>query len=348
MKVGRKEGGLSGPAAGRRRTDRPESPARQRRTSSAGAAGRPRGGVPTRRPREARGLRPGPQTAPIPRPLERPARPKTASHAKARAKARKAKAPRVIRPSLRDRVIAKLVAIDVRPQTLLAKVPFVVLIIFTLGLGLAITLWLSTEAAQRSYQLGNARAVNEALAQQKEALERDVLEAESAPALAEAARGLGMIPSRDTAHLVQDPGGNWIVIGDPKPADGAPPPPLNTELPDPRPAAPPRPAATAPKPGAEVEVLRRITPSTAAPLPATGLETPVRLPASAGPLGPGGTPHLVPGLTPGLTPGLNPGVTVGPPPGPLPGPLPGTLVAPPAPALPALPPAATAPVGVAQ
>ena len=43
------------------------------------------------------------------------------------------------------------------------------------------------------------------LQQQKEALERDVREAESAPALAEAARNQGMIPTRDTAHLVQDP-----------------------------------------------------------------------------------------------------------------------------------------------
>ena len=54
----------------------------------------------------------------------------------------------------------------------------------------------------------HARQVNQALLQQKEGLERDVLEAQAAPALAEAARNLGMIPSsRDTAHLVQDPHG---------------------------------------------------------------------------------------------------------------------------------------------
>ena len=50
-----------------------------------------------------------------------------------------------------------------------------------------------------------------------------------------------MIPSRDTAHLVQDPAGNWVVVGDPKPAEGASPPPLNTKLPDPTPAPPPFP-----------------------------------------------------------------------------------------------------------
>lgn len=59
-------------------------------------------------------------------------------------------------------------------------------IIAALGFGLGITLWLSTDAAQRSYQLGSARALNDALTQQKEALERDVLEAQSAPALADA------------------------------------------------------------------------------------------------------------------------------------------------------------------
>jgi hypothetical protein len=104
---------------------------------------------------------------------------------------------------------------------------------------LAVTLWLSTYSAERSYELGNAREKNRALAQQKEALERDVLEAQAAPALAEAAQELGMIPSRDTAHLVQDPAGNWVVVGEPKPAAGAPPPPLNAPLPDPVPPPPP-------------------------------------------------------------------------------------------------------------
>lgn len=187
------------------------------------------------------------ETAPITRPQIKPVRPKNASQAKARAKARKAKAPKVVRPPLRERLIARVSAIDLNPRTLAAKVPFVVLIIGSLGLGLAITLWLSTAAAERSYQLGNARETNQALLQQKEALERDVLEAQAAPALAESARELGMIPSRDSAHLVQDPAGNWIVVGEPRPAAGVPPPPLNTPLPDDTPA-PPAQGATRPAP----------------------------------------------------------------------------------------------------
>jgi hypothetical protein len=165
------------------------------------------------------------------------------------------------------------------------------LVIGALALGLGITLWLSTASAQRSYQLGSARAVNDALAQQKEALERDVLEAQSAPALADAARELGMIPSRDTAHLVQDPAGNWVVIGSPKPAAGAPPPPLNTKLPDPTPPAPPKPAPTAPKPGASVEVPRRVTPALPGTAPTAGIPT----------LTSPEVPVMVPGL---ITPGL--------------------------------------------
>ena len=190
------------------------------------------------------------ETAPIPRPQIKPVRPKNSSQAKARAKARKAKAPKVVRPPLRERLLARISEIDLNPRTLAARVPFVVLVIGSLGLGLGVTLWLSTDAAERSYQLGSARETNKALLQQKDALERDVLEAQAAPALAESARELGMIPSRDTAHLVQDPAGNWVVVGTPKPAEGVPPPPLNSPLPDATPAPPAQAAASRPAPPA--------------------------------------------------------------------------------------------------
>ena len=261
-----------------------------------GAAARGVGRPKARNPHEARGLRQGPQTAPTSRPVERPSRAKTTSQAKARAKARKAKAPKVIRQPLRERLQARLIArlagVDLRPQALLARIPFVVLVIAALGLGLAITLWLSTDAARRSYQLGSARAVNDALTQQKEALERDVLEAESAPALADAARDLGMIPSHDTAHLIQDPTGNWVVVGKPKPAEGAPPPPMNSKLPDEKPAATPgaAPVQAKPKPGSSAEVPSRLLPLTPPPgtLIAPGL-APDQVPPLplAGPLLPG-------------------------------------------------------------
>ena len=173
--------------------------------------------VVDRRPARAkRPTRSGPQTTPI----RRQAPATSTRQAQARAKARKAKAPKPVREPLRERLIARLASIDLRPQTLVAKVPFVVLVIGSLGVGLALTLWLSTDSAERSYQLGSARERNRVLSQQKESLEREVLEAQAAPALAEAARNLGMIPSRDTAHLVQDAAGNWVVVGEPETGRG--------------------------------------------------------------------------------------------------------------------------------
>lgn len=261
-------------AAGRtRQRTQPRDKRRARESNRVPAEAQPRGRKPTRDPRPQRSA---PRTTPIARPKDVPARPKSASQAKARAKARKAKAPKVVRPPLRQRILVRLAAIDLSPRRLIARVPFVVLVIGSLGLGLGVTLWLSTDAAERSYQLGSARQVNQALMQQKEALERDVLEAQAAPALAEAARNLGMIPSRDTAHLVQDPAGNWVVVGTPKPAEGVPPPPLNAPLPEPAPPAPPAPRVVEPR------------------------EVPVRVPSAA-------VPQLVPGAVPvpgPLTPGV--------------------------------------------
>jgi hypothetical protein len=257
--------------------------------------------------REARTPKSGPHTSPFARPVERPARPKSTSQAKARAKARKAKAPKVVRPRLSERLTARLASFDLRPRTLVNKVPFVVLVIGSLGVGLGLTLWLSTASAERSYQLSDARERTRMLQQQKEALERDVREAQSAPALAEAARKQGMIPTRDTAHLVQDPTGNWVVVGTPKPADGVPPPPLNAKLPDEGPPPPPKPP----------EVPVRVQPGPGdPPAPARpGPEALLRAPDGASTLGgqhlPQAPPRL-PGTSPGQVAGQVPGTTPAP------------------------------------
>ncbi|WP_232315798.1 hypothetical protein, partial [Mycobacterium celatum] len=268
----------------RRRQDQPPRRKAERRPVEPAPGRRSRQGKASAPACEPRAARSAPQTTPISRPAERPAPPKSTSQAKARAKARKAKAPKVIRPPLRERLLNRLASIDLRPRTLAAKVPFVVLIIGSLGAGLGVTLWLSTDSAERSYQLGSARKTTQLLQQQKEALERDVLQAQAAPALAEAARGLGMIPTKDTAHLIQDPGGNWVVVGTPKPADGAPPPPLNTKLPDEKPAPPPA------RPNS-VEVPMRVTNGTPVVPGPVGPEVMVRDPNGATTPG---SPHLPP------------------------------------------------------
>ncbi|KUI03095.1 hypothetical protein AU188_06750 [Mycobacterium sp. IS-3022] len=270
----------------------------ERRRSTRGAQRRSGDAQARRKPtREQRPQRSGPQTNPIPRPSDAPGRPKNASQAKARAKARKAKAPKVVRPPLRERIIVKLASIELNPRALMSRVPFVVLVIGSLGFGLGTTLWLSTDAAERSYRLGNARETNQALLQQKEALERDVLEAQAAPALAEAARELGMIPSRDTAHLVQDPAGNWVVVGTPKPAEGVPPPPLNTPLPEETPPPAPRPPAprvveprelTVRMPSREEPQLGAQAPTAVPP----GAQSPTAVPPAVA------APHALPGQPP--------------------------------------------------
>ena len=331
---------------------------KQPKGMSAPRGGRLRAASGTRagRPREPHGRPAGPRTAPAARPVDRTARPKDTTAAKARSKARKAKAPKLIRLSLRERMILRLEGVDLRPRALLARIPFVMLVIGALALGLGITLWLSTASAQRSYQLGSARSLNDALTQQKEALERDVLQAQSAPALADAARNLGMIPSSDTAHLVQDPIGNWVVVGQPKPAQGAPPPPLNTKLPELAPPAPPTPVAVAPKPGAFAEVPSRIT---AVPIPGTvhagagvaGPGVPIAPPVSGpltsdtlaiGPATPGvplaPTVPAVPNGTPGTTGLLVPAVP----------PVAAAPAVPPVPAVPVAPAVPLAPPGPAQ
>uniref|UniRef100_UPI0021F3AAB0 hypothetical protein n=1 Tax=Mycobacterium conspicuum TaxID=44010 RepID=UPI0021F3AAB0 len=241
----------------RRNVDRSGGRDTRRRASGTTEAAPPRrtrsrNATNSARTREARTS--GPQTSPIARPVERPSRAKSTSQAKARAKARKAKAPKVVRPRLTERLAIRLASIDLRPRTLLSRVPFVVLVIGALAVGLGLTLWLSTDSAERSYRLSDARQRTKVLREQKESLERDVREAQSAPALAESARKEGMIPTRDTAHLVQDPAGNWVVVGTPKPADGVPPPPLNAPIPEPGPPPPP------PPPAVPLEVPVRVEP----------------------------------------------------------------------------------------
>ncbi len=287
----------------------------------AGSAGGTKSSTTEAAPRRARTTRTnksGPQTSPIARPVERPTRAKSTSQAKARSKARKAKAPRVVRPRLTERLAIRLASIDLRPRTLLSRVPFVVLVIGALGLGLALTLWLSTDSAERSYQLSDARERARVLQEQKESLERDVREAQSAPALAESARKEGMIPTRDTAHLVQDPSGNWVVVGTPKPADGVPPPPLNGPIPEPGPPPPP------PPPAVPLEVPVRVQPGAGAPPASSGPEALLRAPDGSSTVGGQHLPQAAPRL-----PGVPGSAPVPPSSVPIPG-LPAPLAAPPA------------------
>ncbi|QIS02838.1 hypothetical protein F5X71_11385 [Nocardia brasiliensis] len=153
-----------------------------------------------------------------------------------------------------------------RGSVMATRIPFVVAIIALLGCGLALTLLLTTRAAEDSYQLGDIRATNKRLADERAALQREVEGADSAPELAARARELGMIPAKDPARIVLAPDGTVTVIGKPTPAQGPPVPPLNVS-----PSAPaPLPVDNAQARGERVMPVTT-TPSTpAAPLPLPG------------------------------------------------------------------------------
>ncbi|WP_433756081.1 hypothetical protein [Nocardia sp. CA-135398] len=170
-----------------------------------------------------------------------------------------------------------------RTSAMAGRIPFVAAIIALLGCGLALTLLLTTRSAEDSYQLGDARATNRKLADERAALQREVEAADSAPELAARARELGMIPAKDPARLVIGPDGGVTVIGKPTPAQGAPVPPLNsspaTPTPPPTGNAQARgerlvPVTTPPNTGQPANAVAGQGSPTPSPTPASAVPTP--------------------------------------------------------------------------
>ncbi|MGW5075342.1 hypothetical protein [Rhodococcus sp. NPDC004095] len=173
--------------------------------------------------------------------------------------------------------------------TFTARIPFVATIIGLLSVGLAITLLLTTRAAEDSYKLSAAKAHNQELVEKKAALERDFLAANSAPELARKAAAQGMIPARDVARLVVAENGAVTVVGDPKPAQGAP------VVPPPAPAAPAGgatpnagtargtglAAANLPAVGSRAATPAPVSPAPAAPVPAPAAQAVIAAPVPA-------------------------------------------------------------------
>ncbi|MFF0239192.1 hypothetical protein ACFYRW_02960 [Rhodococcus pyridinivorans] len=177
------------------------------------------------------------------------------------------------------------------------RIPFVATIIGLLGVGMAVTLLLTTRATEDSYELSAARSLNEELAQKRAVLQRDVATAESAPALAVAAAELGMIPTGQIARIVVAPDGSVQVVGDPVPAQGAPPVPLDpparedarvqTPLAGSAGAETPRPlgdVSEEPRPRTDTEGTRRAAPSAdGRPVGEEPAPAPVPVPAAEAP-----------------------------------------------------------------
>jgi cell division protein FtsB len=113
------------------------------------------------------------------------------------------------------------------------RVSFAVLIIVVLTVGVAATLWLSTQAIADSYRLEQAKQEADQLAERAAALQREVTEKESASWLAERAKAMGMVPAGDPARLVVGTDGSVTVVGEPTPVQPPPPaaPPAGQEQP---------------------------------------------------------------------------------------------------------------------
>lgn len=120
-------------------------------------------------------------------------------------KATEASAPVVARPTLRERI---------------ADVPFVVPVVALIVAGMAATLWLSTKSAQDSYDLSAARAQNQTLVDQRDALKKRFESADAAPDLSDKAAQLGMVPARNPARMVVGADGRPHVLGTPTAVTG--------------------------------------------------------------------------------------------------------------------------------
>lgn len=116
------------------------------------------------------------------------------------------------------------------------RAQFVLFVMVLLGVGLVLTLWLSTAAAADSYRLQDARTAAGTLSEQAEQLRREVAVAASAPELARRAVEMGMVPVQDPARLVVGADGAVTVVGEPVVASRPAPPVVATP---PAPVAPP-------------------------------------------------------------------------------------------------------------
>lgn len=117
----------------------------------------------------------------------------------------------------RDQRLRRFSAADAKSAARAGRTPFVVLVMALLTVGLVATLWLSTSAAADSYRLQEVRASVAELSAQSEQLRREVASLSSAPALAQRAEELGMVPAKNPARIVVDEHGAVTVVGDPKP-----------------------------------------------------------------------------------------------------------------------------------
>ena len=102
------------------------------------------------------------------------------------------------------------------------RTPFVLLVLTLLGAGLVALLLLNAAAVANADHQRQLRGDTATLELREQQLQRAVGAMEAPGALAEKARGLGMVPSGDPAFLVLLPDGTSKIVGHPQPAQPAP------------------------------------------------------------------------------------------------------------------------------
>ncbi|GAA4546910.1 hypothetical protein [Amycolatopsis samaneae] len=105
-----------------------------------------------------------------------------------------------------------------------SRASFVLAMMGLLAIGVATTLWLTTQAIADSYRLEQLRTTNASLAETKAKLEREVAKASSPASLAPAAQQGGLVSSDDPARIIVGPDGKTTLSGEPKKAKEVAPP----------------------------------------------------------------------------------------------------------------------------
>ncbi|MYW89941.1 hypothetical protein G3I59_04720 [Amycolatopsis rubida] len=100
-----------------------------------------------------------------------------------------------------------------------SRASFVLVMMGLLAVGVAATLWFTTQAIADSYRLEKLRTDSASLMETKDRLEREVAKAQSPASLAPAAKQLGMVPGGDPARIVVGKDGKTTVVGEPKKAE---------------------------------------------------------------------------------------------------------------------------------
>lgn len=112
-----------------------------------------------------------------------------------------------------------------RTRTRPARVPFVLLVLVLLGVGLVGLLVVNTQLQQGSFVLHELERNLADVRDREAALEREVADLEAPQTLATRASALGMVPNPNPGYLVVSEGRDAGVSGDPEPAPTPPPPP---------------------------------------------------------------------------------------------------------------------------